>query len=172
MEDNIRVLYSEEQTMKRITELADEISRAHAGKSVHLIGILQGSVFFMCELARRLTIPATMDFISCHSYSGTESTGSLTFSKELDHPIRGRDVILVEDIVDTGNTLAILMPMLREQEPAKLELAALLDKPSRRLHPEIAIDYLGFSIDDLFVVGFGLDFDQKYRNLPFIGVLE
>lgn len=170
--DKISVLISSEETEARIKVLADKINEDFAGQSVHLIGILKGSVFFMCELAKHLTIPTTMDFISCHSYQGTTSTGTLSFTKKPEHPLTGRNVILVEDIVDTGNTLSVLLPMLWELKPATLKLATLLDKPSRRLHPEIKIDYLGFTIDDLFVVGYGLDYDQQYRSLPFIGVVE
>lgn len=170
--DKISVLISSEETEARIKVLADKINEDFVGQSVHLIGILKGSVFFMCELAKHLTIPTTMDFISCHSYQGTTSTGTLSFTKKPEHPLTGRNVILVEDIVDTGNTLSVLLPMLWELKPATLKLATLLDKPSRRLHPEIKIDYLGFTIDDLFVVGYGLDYDQQYRSLPFIGVVE
>lgn len=172
MSEKISVLISSKETEARIKTLAEQINQDFAGQSVHLIGILKGSVFFLCELAKHLTIPTTMDFISCHSYQGTTSTGTLTFSKKPEHSLEGRNVILVEDIVDTGNTLSILIPMLMEMKPACLKLATLLDKPSRRIHPEIKIDYLGFTIDDLFVVGYGLDYDQQYRTLPFIGIVE
>ena len=172
MKEKISVLIKPEDIVARAKVLASQINRDFEGESVHLIGILKGSVFFLCELAKHLTIPVTMDFISCHSYEGTTSTGTLTFVKKPEHSLEGRNVIVVEDIVDTGNTLSVLLPMLWELKPTKLKLATLLDKPSRRQHHEVGIDYLGFTIDDLFVIGYGLDYDQKYRNLPYIGVME
>lgn len=173
MEHEIRVLISEEDVDRRIAEIAAEISRDYAGKSVHLLCILKGSVFFTCELAKRLTVPVTLDFMSCSSYgSGTVSKGIVRLVKDLDEPIEGRDVIIVEDIIDSGNTLSYLVEMMKGRKPASLKLCTLLDKPSRRVHHEVQVDYTCFSIEDLFVVGYGLDYDQHYRNLPYIGVIE
>ncbi len=173
MEEKIRVLIPEEQVEKRIAEVAEQISRDYAGRSVHLLCILKGSVFFTCELAKRLTVPVTLDFMSCSSYgSGTVSKGIVRLVKDLDEPIEGRDVIIVEDIIDSGNTLAYLVEMMKARRPASLKLCTLLDKPSRRIRHEVQVDYTCFPIEDLFVVGYGLDYDQRYRNLPYIGVIE
>ncbi|WP_434310822.1 hypoxanthine phosphoribosyltransferase [Hominifimenecus sp. rT4P-3] len=173
MEHKIRVLISEEDVDRRIAEIAAEISRDYAGKSVHLLCILKGSIFFTCELAKRLTVPVTLDFMSCSSYgSGTVSKGIVRLVKDLDEPIEGRDVIIVEDIIDSGNTLSYLVEMMKGRKPASLKLCTLLDKPSRRVHHEVQVNYTCFSIEDLFVVGYGLDYDQHYRNLPYIGVIE
>lgn len=173
MKDKIRVLISEEEVETRVCELAAQINKDYEGKSVHLLCILKGSVMFMSELAKRITVPVTMDFMSCSSYgSGTVSKGIVKISKDLDEPIEGRDVILVEDIIDSGNTLSYLIEILGSRKPASLRLCTLLDKPSRRVHHEVKVDYTGFEIEDLFVVGYGLDYDQKYRNLPYVGVIE
>ncbi|MCJ7836629.1 hypoxanthine phosphoribosyltransferase [Cuneatibacter sp. NSJ-177] len=173
MENEIRVLIPEDEVDRRIAEIAAEISRDYAGKSVHLLCILKGSVFFTCELAKRLTVPVTLDFMSCSSYgSGTISKGIVRLVKDLDEPIEGRDVIIVEDIIDSGNTLSYLVELMKARKPASLKLCTLLDKPSRRVHHEVKVDYTCFSIEDLFVVGYGLDYDQHYRNLPYIGVIE
>ena len=173
MENEIRVLIPEDEVDRRIAEIAAEISRDYAGKSVHLLCILKGSVFFTCELAKRLTVPVTLDFMSCSSYgSGTISKGIVRLVKDLDEPIEGRDVIIVEDIIDSGNTLSYLVELMKARKPASLKLCTLLDKPSRRVHREVKVDYTCFSIEDLFVVGYGLDYDQHYRNLPYIGVIE
>ena len=173
MENEIRVLITEDEVDRRIAEIAAEISRDYAGKSVHLLCILKGSVFFTCELAKRLTVPVTLDFMSCSSYgSGTISKGIVRLVKDLDEPIEGRDVIIVEDIIDSGNTLSYLVELMKARKPASLKLCTLLDKPSRRVHHEVKVDYTCFSIEDLFVVGYGLDYDQHYRNLPYIGVIE
>ncbi len=173
MEEKIRVLISEEDVDRRIAEVAAQISQEYAGRSVHLLCILKGSVFFACELAKRLTVPVTLDFMSCSSYgSGTVSKGIVRLVKDLDESIEGRDVIIVEDIIDSGNTLAYLMELMKGRRPASLKLCTLLDKPSRRVHHEVQVDYTCFSIEDLFVVGYGLDYNQHYRNLPYIGVIE
>ena len=173
MEEKIRVLIPEEEVDRRIAEIAAQISRDYAGKSVHLLCILKGSVFFTCELAKRLTVPVTLDFMSCSSYgSGTVSKGIVRLAKDLDEPIEGRDVIIVEDIIDSGNTLAYLVELMKARHPASLKLCTLLDKPSRRVRHEVQVDYTCFSIEDLFVVGYGLDYNQHYRNLPYIGVIE
>ena len=172
MEDNIRILLPEQEVNERIAELGRQISEDYAGKSVHLICILKGSVFFTCELAKRITVPVSMDFMSVSSYgAGTESSGVVKIKKDLDEPLEGRDVIVVEDIIDSGRTLSYLVKELGEREPAGIRLCTLLDKPERRV-TDVKVDYVGFNIPDEFVVGYGLDYAQKYRNLPYIGVVE
>ena len=173
MSETIHTLIPEEEVEKRICEIAAQISKDYEGKSVHLICILKGSVMFMSELAKRITVPVTMDFMSCSSYgSGTVSKGIFKIAKDLDEPIEGRDALIVEDIIDSGNTLSYLIEILGKRKPASLRLCTLLDKPSRRVHHEVKVDYTCFQIEDLFVVGYGLDYDQRYRNLPYVGVIE
>lgn len=173
MSEKIRVYITQEEVENRIQQMADRISSEFAGKTVHLVGILKGSVMFMSELAKRLTIPVTMDFMSCSSYgSGTVSKGIVKITKDLDEPIEGKDVILIEDIVDSGNTLAYLMQVFKTRKPASFMICTLLDKPSRRVRPEVKVDHTCFTIEDHFVVGYGLDYDQRYRNLPYIGIVE
>ena len=170
--DKISVFISEEALETRIQEMADKINRDYAGQTVHLIGILKGSVFFVCELAKRLTIPATLDFMSVSSYgSETKTSGRVKISKDLDESIEGRHVIVVEDIIDSGNTLSYLLRILSERQPESIRLITLLTKPDRR-EKEDEVDDSGFVIPDVFVVGYGLDYAQKYRNLPYIGVVE
>ena len=165
-------MISEEEIDKKVRELGARISRDYAGRSVHLIGILRGGAFFMCELAKRITVPVTIDFMSVSSYgSGTVSSGVIKVGKDTDESIEGKDVIVVEDIVDTGRTLSYLLEMLKGRKPASIALCTLLDKPERRTH-EVKVDYTGFQVPDKFVVGYGLDYAQKYRNLPYIGVVE
>lgn len=172
MAEKIRVMYSEEEVSARIREIADQINRDYEGKEVHLIGILRGGSFFMCELAKRIKVPVTIDFMSASSYGmSTTSSGVVKIVKDLEESIFGRNVIVVEDIIDTGRTLSYLLEMLKEREPASLKLCTLLDKPDRRV-VEVKIDYNGYSIPDEFVVGYGLDYAQKYRNLPYIGIVE
>ena len=172
MAEKISVLIAEEEIDKRVREMADQISKDYAGKTIHLICILKGSAFFACELAKRLTIPVTIDFMSVSSYgSGTTSTGIVRIVKDLDEPLEGKDVLIVEDIIDTGRTLAHLMEVLKTRKPASLRLCTLLDKPERRV-THVDVDYTCFEIPDRFVVGYGLDFDQRYRNLPYVGVVE
>ncbi len=171
-EHMVKPLFTEEEVDRKIRELAARISEDYAGRQLHLIGVLKGSVPFMAELAKRLTIPATMDFMSCSSYGGgTSSSGVVRLNKDLDESIEGRDVLLVEDIIDTGHTLSYLLNLLQDRKPASLKLAALLDKPSRRTCP-VEVDYTCFKIPDVFVVGYGLDYDQLYRNLPYVGYVE
>ncbi len=173
MKDKIRVLIPEDEVNKRISETAAQISRDYAGKEVHLICILKGGVFFTCELAKRLTIPVSMDFMSVSSYgSGTVSSGVVKIVKDLDEPLEGKEVLIVEDIIDSGRTLAYLMEILEKRNPKSIRLCTLLDKPERRVKKQVKVDYTCFSIPDKFVVGYGLDYDQKYRNLPYIGVVE
>lgn len=172
MEDKIRVMISEEEIDKKIRYLGEQISKDYAGKDVHLICILKGSVFFTCELAKRITIPVTMDFMSVSSYGdSTTSSGVVKIVKDLDENIEDKDVIVIEDIIDTGRTLSYLLEILKSRKPASLALCTLLDKPERRTH-EVEVDYTGFQVPDEFVVGYGLDYAQKYRNLPYIGVVE
>lgn len=173
MGEKIRVMYSEEEVDKRIRELAEKISKRYEGKKLHMICVLKGGVFFMCELAKRITVPVTMDFMSVSSYgSGTKSSGIVRIVKDLDQPIEGRDVLVVEDIIDSGRTLSYLMKILKERKPASLCLCTLLDKPERREVEDVNVDYTGFEVPDEFVVGYGLDYDQMYRNLPYVGVVE
>ncbi len=168
----VGVLISETEVEKKISQMAETISREYEGKTVHIVGVLKGSVFFMCELAKKLTVPVTMDFMSVSSYGdGTTSSGVVKLIKDLDESIEGRDVILVEDIMDSGRTLSYLVRILKERKPASFKVITLLDKPDRRV-VDIEPDMTGFVIPDRFVVGYGLDCAQKYRNLPYIGVIE
>jgi len=172
MKETIRELISEEEVAKRVKVLGEQISKDYAGKSVHLICVLKGGVFFMCELAKRITVPVSMDFMSVGSYgAGTTSSGVVRIAKDLDEPLEGKDVIIVEDIIDSGRTLSYLIEMLEKRGPKSMRLCTLLDKPERRV-VDVDVDYVGFNIPDEFVVGYGLDYAQKYRNLPFIGVVE
>ena len=172
MSEHIEVLVTKEDVEKRISEMADEINRAYAGKSLHLVCVLKGGAFFMCELAKHLNMPVSLDFMSVSSYgSATKSSGVVKIVKDLDEPIKDKVVLVVEDIVDSGRTLSYLMEMLRDRGPKSLHLCTLLDKPERRV-VEVNVDYTGFQIPDKFVVGYGLDYDQHYRNLPYIGVVE
>jgi hypoxanthine phosphoribosyltransferase len=172
MTDKVRVMISEEEVSNRIKELAQQISKDYEGKSVHLICILKGSVFFSCDLAKRLTVPVTFDFMSVSSYGNeTVSSGRVRILKDLDESIQGKNVLIVEDIIDSGRTLAYLKDMLGGRAPASLEICTLLDKPDRR-ETEVDVKYVGFVIPDEFVVGFGLDYNQYYRNLPYVGVVE
>ena len=172
MSEHIEVLVTKEDVEKRISEMADEINRAYAGKSLHLVCVLKGGAFFMCELAKHLNMPVSLDFMSVSSYgSATKSSGVVKIVKDLDEPIKDKDVLVVEDIVDSGRTLSYLMEMLKDRGPASLHLCTLLDKPERRV-VDVNVDYTGFQIPDKFVVGYGLDYDQHYRNLPYIGVVE
>ncbi len=172
MSERISVLISEEEVITRIKEMAAKINETYAGKPLHLVCVLKGGAFFMCELAKYLTMPVSLDFMSVSSYgSATKSSGIVKIVKDLDEPIKDKDVLVVEDIVDSGRTLSYLMEMLRDREPASLHLCTLLDKPDRRV-VDVTVDYTGFQIPDAFVVGYGLDYDQRYRNLPYIGVVE
>ena len=172
MSETIRVLLSEEEVDAKINEIAKIISEDYNGKQVHLLCVLKGGVFFTCELAKRLTIPVSMDFLSVSSYgSDTKSSGVVKIVKDLDQAIDGKDVLLVEDIVDSGRTLSYLLEYLGNKNPRSLKLCSLLDKPERRV-VNVNVDYTCFCIPDDFVVGYGLDYAQKYRNLPYIGVVE
>lgn len=172
MEDKISVLISQAEVEQRIREMAAQISKDYEGESLHLICILRGSVFFTCELAKYITVPVTIDFMSVSSYGdGTESSGRIKIMKDLDDSIKDKHVLVIEDIIDSGRTLAHLMSFLKVREPKSLKLCTLLDKPDRRV-VSVDVDYVGKEIPDLFVVGYGLDYAQKYRNLPYIGVVE
>ena len=172
MADKINVLIPEETVDAKIKEIGEQISKDYAGKQVHLICVLKGGVFFMCELAKRITVPVSMDFMSVSSYGdGTKSSGVVKIAKDLDEPILDKEVLVVEDIIDSGKTLNHLKPMLESRNPASLHLCTLLSKPDRR-EVEVPVRYIGFEVPDEFVVGYGLDYAQKYRNLPYIGVAE
>lgn len=173
MEDKIRILLSEEEVNARINEVAAQINADYSGKPIHLICILKGGVFFTCELAKRLDMPVSLDFMSVSSYGGgTESSGIVKIVKDLDEPLEGKNVLIVEDIIDSGRTLAYLIELLEKRNPNEIKLCTLLDKPERRVKKQVKVDYTCFTIPDEFVVGYGLDYDQKYRNLPYIGVVE
>lgn len=172
MIETVKVLIPEEDVDKKIEEIGRQISIDYSGKTVHLICVLKGGAFFMCELAKRITVPVSMDFMAVSSYgSGTESSGSIKMIKDLDESIEGKDVVIVEDIIDSGRTLDKLMELLKTRKPNSLAVCTLLDKPDRRV-VDVKVNYTCFNIPDEFVVGYGLDYDQKYRNLPYIGVVE
>ena len=172
MAEKIRVMISEDEVDAKIEELGRKISKDFAGQEVHLICILKGSVFFVCELAKRITVPVTIDFMQVSSYGAeTKSSGVVRLSKDLDEPLQGKNVIIVEDIIDSGRTLYYLLDILEKRRPNSMRLCTLLDKPDRRVR-DVKVDYVGFEIPDEFVVGYGLDYAQRYRNLPFIGVVE
>ncbi len=172
MAETISVMISEENVDKRIQELGEQISKDYAGQEVHLICVLKGGSFFMCELAKRITVPVSLDFMQVSSYgTETKSSGVVKIVKDLDEPIRDKNVIVVEDVVDSGRTLSYLLDMLQERQPKSMRLCTLLDKPERRV-VDVHVDYTGFEIPDEFVVGYGLDYAQKYRNLPYIGIVH
>ena len=172
MAECVRVLKTEEDVDRRIKEMGEQISRDYAGKQIHMICVLKGGSFFMCELAKRIKTDVSLDFMSVSSYgSETKSSGVVKIVKDLDESIQDKDVLVVEDIIDSGRTLSYLMVMLRDRKPKSLRLCTLLDKPDRRV-VDVNVDYTGFQIPDEFVVGYGLDYDQRYRNLPYIGVIS
>lgn len=168
----VRELIPQEKVEARIKELAAQISKDYEGKEVQLICILKGSIFFTCELAKYITVPVILDFMQCSSYGGdTKSSGIVKLAKDLDESITGKHVIIIEDIIDSGRTLSHLVKLLGQRQPASMELCTLLDKPERRV-VDVPVKYIGFEIPDEFVVGYGLDYDQELRNLPYIGVVE
>ena len=174
MRDDIQtVLVTEEQLRAKVAELGAQVSRDYAGRDLLLVSILKGAVVFMADLMRAVTIPCSIDFMVVSSYGGTntESTGLVKIVKDLDADLSGRDVLIVEDVLDTGVTLSNLVPMLKMRHPNSVRICAILDKPARR-KTDIRADYIGFEVPDAFVVGYGLDYDEKYRNLPFVGVLK
>lgn len=172
LNDLAYTLYSEEDIQAKVRELAAAIDRDYAGCSPFLIGVLKGCFVFMADLARAITLPCDIDFMSVSSYgNGTSTTGAVSITKDLSRDIEGRDVLIVEDILDSGVTLSYLKSYLQNRKPASLRICTLLDKPARR-RADITADYIGFTCPDSFVVGYGLDYAEKYRNLPFIGVLK
>jgi len=173
MAEHVRVLIPEDEIQNKIIEVADKISEAYKGESLHLICILKGGAMFMCELAKRIhDVNISFDFMSVSSYgAGTTTSGIVKIVKDLDEPLEGKNVLIVEDIIDTGHTLNHLSKLLMSRGPKSIEICTLLNKPSRR-EKEVPVKYSCFEIPDEFVVGYGLDYDQKYRNLPYIGVVE
>jgi hypoxanthine phosphoribosyltransferase len=170
--DEPEILISEEQIRQRTRELAQEVSRDYEGRDLHLICVLKGGVVFLVDLMKELTVPHSVDFMATSSYGAeTESSGVVRILKDLDDPIAGRNVLIVEDIIDSGHTLDYLTRILRQREPASLRVCTLLDKQERR-ELDVPIDYVGFNIDNKFVYGYGLDLDQLYRNLPFVAVFK
>ena len=172
MKERVEVLLTEQKVDERIQAIGEQISRDYEGRQVHLVCVLKGGAFFMCELAKRITVPVSLDFMSVSSYgSDTKSSGVIRIVKDLDESIKDKDVIVVEDIVDSGRTLSYLLKMLQSRGPRSLALCTLLDRPERRV-VDVNVNYTGFQIPDEFVVGYGLDYDQRYRNLPYIGVVK
>ena len=172
MGERIDIMLDEEEVNEKIKELGKKISHDYAGKEVYMVCILKGASFFACELAKRITVPVYLDFMSVSSYGNeAKSSGVVKIIKDLDAPLEGRNVIIVEDIIDTGNTLSYLVDTLRQRNPESIALCTLLDKPDRRV-TDISVDYTGLQIPDEFVVGYGLDYGQKYRNLPYIGIVH
>ena len=166
------IMFTKEQLAARIGELAAQLDKEYAGKTPLMVGILKGSVMFYADLLRAMTIPVEMDFIAISSYgSGAKSSGEVKLIKDLDRKIEGKDVIIVEDILDSGITLSYLTKYLQNRKPSSICIATLLDKPARR-RADVQAKYVGFTVPDAFVVGYGLDYAEKYRNLPFIGVLK
>lgn len=166
------ILYSEEQLRQRVKELGAQITADYAGKEPVLASVLRGSYIFMADLTRAIDLPVTVDFMAVSSYgAGTKSSGQVEIKKDLSDSIEGRDLIIVEDILDSGNTLFYLMEILKARKPASIRICTLMDKPERRTQP-ITADYVGFEIPDAFVVGYGLDYAEKYRNLPYVGILK
>ena len=172
MSEKIKVMLSEEELAGRIKELGAEISKDYEGEEIFLVGILKGAAFFATELAKRITVPVIIDFMSTSSYgSGTASSGEARITKELDLDMTGKNVLIAEDIIDSGNTLSYLLQYFKDKGAKSVRLATMLDKPDRR-EVDVKVDYNGFTIPDEFVVGYGLDYDQRYRNLPYIGIVE
>lgn len=171
-EDVKEILFTQEQLQRRVSQLGAQITADYAGKSILLCGILKGAVVFYTDLARHIEVPVEFDFMSCTSYgSSATSSGSVHIRKDLDTNVKGKHVVVVEDIIDTGITLSHLLPLLTARGAASVRLVTLLSKPARRL-VDVPVDYNGFEIPDAFVVGYGLDYDSRYRNLPYIGVLK
>lgn len=172
MSERIRELISEKDIAKRIVELGAQISEDYQGESVFMLCVLKGGVYFTTELSKRMSVPVSLDFMAVSSYGmETESSGVVKIIKDLDESIEGKNVLVVEDIIDSGRTLSLLLENLRQRKPKTLKLCTLLNKPARRV-TDIQVDYVGYEIPDEFVVGYGMDYAQKYRNLPYIGVVE
>lgn len=173
LENDIQeILFTEEQLKNRVAEIARQIEADYSGQEIMFVGILRGSFVFLADLCREVKLPCTLDFMSVSSYGGgTTSSGQIQIIKDLSEDITGRNVIVVEDILDSGNTLSYLLNILEHRHPASVRLCTLLDKPERRTKP-VDLHYRGFTIPDAFVVGYGLDYAEKYRNLPYIGILK
>ncbi len=171
-QDIERILFDQETLEARIAEMGAQITRDYAGRAPMLISVLRGSYIFMADLTRHIDLPCTVDFMAISSYgTGTSSSGQVRIIKDLTDDVENRDILVVEDVLDSGNTLSYLLKLLKARKPASLRLCTLLDKPSRRIK-EVDVEYTGFTIPDEFVVGYGLDYAEKYRNLPYIGVLK
>ena len=171
--ERVEVLYTEAQVNERIANIGAQISEDYKGKDIHMICVLKGGAPFMCELAKRVTCNVSLDFMSVSSYgAGTNSSGVVKIVKDLDEPLEGKDVLIIEDIIDSGRTLSHLLEIFKQRKPNSIKLCTLLDKPERRVVKDVNVDYVGFHIPDEFVVGYGLDYAQKYRNLPCIGVVK
>jgi len=169
--ENIKVLIDEKTLAKRIAEIGAQITKEHAGREVILVPVLKGSFMFAADLARAIDLPTNIEFLGLQSYAGTKSTGVVQITSDLTRSVADKDVIIIEDIVDTGLTMTYLLENLQTRKPRSLKIASLLHKPARsKVH--VDIDYLGFTIEDVFVIGYGLDYDGRYRNLPYVGVLE
>ena len=171
MKESISIMIPESEIEKRTREIGEAISRDYAGKTVHMICVLKGGVYFMTALSKRISedVPVTLDFMSVASYGDdTKSSGVVKIVKDLDEPLEGKDVLIVEDIIDSGRTLYYLLDIIKGRKPASVRLCTLLDKPQRR-ERDVHVDYTGFNIEDRFVIGCGMDYKQKYRNLPYIG---
>jgi hypoxanthine phosphoribosyltransferase len=171
-ENDVGTLIDEQKVQARVRELGAEITRDYQGKDLTLVGVLKGSTMFAMDLARAIDLPLTMEFLGVSSYQGgTETTGEVRITTDVSKPMAGKHLLVIEDIIDTGLTMSFLLENLRARHPASLKVASLLEKPSRA-RTKVQIDYKGFVIDDVFVVGYGLDYAEKYRNLPFIGVMK
>lgn len=170
-DDMEQVLFSEERIRERVAELGAEIAQDYAGREPHLVTIVKGSIPFIADLMRAMDMPLTLDLLGVASYAGTSSSGEVRLTKDLDESIEGRHVLVVEDIIDTGLTLAYVLRNLRQRAPASVKVVTFLDKPAGR-GTQIEADYVGFTIPDAFVIGYGLDWNQRYRNLPYVGVLK
>lgn len=172
LNDIKEVLITEEKLKETVKSLAQQINRDYAGKDVILVSVLKGAVVFMADIMREIDLKCEIDFMVVSSYgSGVKTSGNVKIIKDIDQPIEGKDVIIIEDILDSGVTLSNLIKMLKERNPNSLEICTLLDKPARRM-ADVHAKYIGIEVPDAFVVGYGLDFDEKYRNLPFVGVLK
>ncbi len=172
LQDVETILFNEEELTKRVHELGEEISKDYAGEEVMLVGILKGASIFLSDLVRQITIPAYIDYMVVSSYGNSaETSGVVRIMKDLEENIEGKNIIIVEDIIDTGLTLAYLKQNLLSRNPKSLKICTLLDKPARR-EKEIMVDYKGFEVPDEFIIGYGIDYAEKYRNLPFVGLLK
>ena len=171
-DDILRVLYSEEELEAKCAELGAQISKDYEGKNLLLVSVLKGAVVFMTDLMRHITVPCSIDFMVVSSYgSGVKTSGVVKIVKDLDADLAGKDLLIVEDILDTGMTLHYLKQLLHDRNPHSIRIATLLDKPERR-RAAVRADYVGYQVPDEFVVGYGLDYDEKYRNLPYVGILK